>query len=450
MSGLPKRLHEEGNRPTFSSKRSLEDIIASPNLNPNLAGRPSQSIGNEYFPSFEHGKDGRAAKIPRLEPRDSDKRSSVIILPYHNMVSSSIDPHMEHPCNFDNRMEARDAKDSRDPKLDNRENRGDTSREPYIEARVESHSVKVEKDLKLESRVDDKDLKLERDVDFKREIKVEKDGGNTHVNWKDSKDQTWKRIPDSDGWRQLTRTSVHNTEETEKEASTVDDGNCTDAQEAVGENKLDWKCEEKFNEKERKRKDEKIHDWGEKDRERDDRRSNIPFGANNVERRETMREERDSDRWERERKDGAKERERPKDKESIKRESIDANDTENSHYEKEIVDGSMKVPDQDNATIEQKRGKESDSRKGDRDLKDKKKDKDLDAEGDRHDKRGRCIDKDSDDGCVDENGTIEREREGFSYGVQQRRRMLRVRGTPQREPRSRFRPRDIEGIFITA
>ncbi|KAJ0502258.1 putative histone deacetylation protein Rxt3 [Helianthus annuus] len=74
--------------------------------------------------------------------------------------------------------------------------------------------------------------------------------------------------------------------------------------------------------------------------------------------------------------------------------------------------------------------------------------KDADTEGERSERRNKGFDKDSDDGGADVEGSADREREGFSYGVQQRKRMLRPRGSPQvanRDPRFRSRPQDNDG-----
>jgi hypothetical protein len=59
--------------------------------------------------------------------------------------------------------------------------------------------------------------------------------------------------------------------------------------------------------------------------------------------------------------------------------------------------------------------------------------------------------KESDDGCADGEIATERERGVFNYGVQQRKRMLRPRGSPQVancEPRFRSHTQDSEGYVL--
>ncbi|PIA40938.1 hypothetical protein AQUCO_02300010v1 [Aquilegia coerulea] len=359
MSGAPKRLHEE-------------------------------SGSNEYHPMpFESGQDGRLAKVPRTESRDVDRRSPLHQM--HRMPPPGSDSFVDHQVISDNRLESRDSKDNRDPRLDNRDSKAET------------------RDLYPDSR-------------GKRYPEAASDG--------------------IDPWRS-SRSNMQSTSEI-RDVSTVEVHNYLEAHEAVGENKVDPRNDEKFKEKDRKKKDEKHRDWGEKDR--NDRRSIIQVGNSSSENKEITREERESERWERERRDIQKEKERPREKEKekdhIKKETLNGMDKEGSQNEKELVS------ELEHTAGEQRRQKDFDSWKSvERDAKDKKKERDVELEGDRHEKRSRCNDKDSDDGYMEVDGGTERERDGFSYGVQQRKRMPRPRGSPQvanREPRFRSRSRENE------
>ncbi|XP_010272511.1 PREDICTED: uncharacterized protein LOC104608276 [Nelumbo nucifera] len=452
MSGAPKRLHEDGSHPT-NSKHPLEDSTVFSNS----SGKLTQSIANEYHPPFEPGPDGRLAKVPRIESCEADKRSP--ILPIYRMPSSSNESAMDHSLTSENRMESRDSKDNRDSKVENRDIKAE-GRESYTEGRVDFQSSKGEKDVRIEGRGDDnKESKHDREAHagFKGEIKIEKDSftaGSSHLIWKEPKEHhRVKRHPEAlddglDPWR-MSRTNLHGPNEIRKEALTNEERDYLETHDTVGENKVDLKSEEKFKEKERKRKDEKHRDWGERDKDRNDRRNNLQVGNGGSER--PTREERETERWERERKDIPKDKERPKEREKdhIKRETLNGAEKEGLHNEKDLMDGSIKIPEQENPVLEQKRHKEFDGWKGaDRDAKERRKEREADVEGDRHEKRTRCYDKEPDDGCMEGDGGTEREREVFGYGVQQRKRMLRPRGTTQaanREPRFRSRSRDNEG-----
>eukprot|EP00262_Sarcandra_glabra_P011518 TRINITY_DN2780_c0_g1_i1.p1 TRINITY_DN2780_c0_g1~~TRINITY_DN2780_c0_g1_i1.p1 ORF type:complete len:817 (+),score=173.64 TRINITY_DN2780_c0_g1_i1:177-2627(+) len=456
MSGAPKRLHEEGSI-SATSKRPVEE---SAYIFSNLPGKLTQSVANDNRPSFEMGQDGRFPKVLRTEPRDTDKRFSLV--PMYRLPSSN--ESLVHPVTSENRPDLRESKDHRDGKIDNKETKAE-SREFYIETRMDLQGVKGERDIKLEAKRDDKEIRSitdrESHTEFKGEIKMEKDdyaAGNSQLNWKEPKEHhRGKRYPESsndgvDPWC-ISRNNLHSADETGKEASTTEERDCLEAHEAVGENKFDLKGEEKFKDKDRKKKEEKHRDWGERDKDRNDRRNNLLLGSStNNERRESMREDRETERWDRERKDVPKDKERPKEREKdhIRREVSNANEKESLHSEKELLDGSAKLHEQESPASEQKRLKEFDSWKAvDRDSKDRKRERDhQDGEGDRHEKRGRVYDKESDDGCTDGDVITERDRDAFGHGVQQHRRMLRPRGTPQsanREPRFRSRARDNEG-----
>ncbi|XP_043697273.1 zinc finger CCCH domain-containing protein 13-like isoform X2 [Telopea speciosissima] len=408
MSGAPKRLHEEVNPPP-TSKHPLEESSLPP-----LSVKISQSGSNEY--PFELGPEGRLAKIQRTEARDADKRPT--LFPAYRLSSSSNDSCV---VTSENRMESKDSKENRDSKVENRDSKAE-AKDLHTEARIDAQSGK----------------------------------GNFHSSWKEHKEHhKTKRYPETsedslEPWR-VSRHNMHGPNETRKEASTTEERDHSEAHEAVGENKVDLKSEDKYKEKERKRKDEKQRDWGERDRDRNERRNNMQVGITNSERRESTREEREVERWERERKELPKDKERAKEREKdhIRKETPNGTEKEDLHNEKELMDGSVKIPEQENPVSEQKLQKEFDSWKPvERDAKEKRREKDADMDIDRHEKRSRSYEKESDDGCTEGDGGTDRERDGFGYGIQQRKRMLRPRGTPQvanREPRFRSRTRDNEG-----
>ncbi|KAJ4962771.1 hypothetical protein NE237_022710 [Protea cynaroides] len=454
MSGAPKRLHEEVNHPT-TSKHPLEESSLLP-----LCAKISQSGSNEYHQPFELGPEGRLAKVPRTEAREADKRPTAF--PAYRLSSSSSDSCVGHPVTTENRFESKDSKENRDSKVDNRDLKAE-AKDIHTEARIDAQSGKGEKDVRLESRGDvNKEIKHDREplTDFKAETKIDKNGytaGTSHSNWKDHMEHhKIKRYPetpeDSLEPGRVSRHNMHGPNETRKEASTTEERDHSEVHEAVGENKFNLKSEDKFKEKERKRKDEKQRDWGERDRDRDrnERRNNLQVGDTSSERRELTREEREAERWERERKELPKDKERGKERENdpIKKET--PNGPENTHNEKDLMDGSDKMPEQENLVSEQKQQKEFDCWKSvDRDAREKRRERDADMEIDRQEKLSRSCEKESDDGCTEGDGGIEREREGFGYGIQQRKRMLRPRGTSQvanREPRFRSRSRDNEGL----
>ncbi|XP_022717557.1 zinc finger CCCH domain-containing protein 13-like isoform X2 [Durio zibethinus] len=459
MSGPPKRSHEEGGAHSSSaSKYPHEDTGTYPKM-------PSSSVPTEYHHSapYEMGQDGRMPRIPRIEPRDSDRRSPLQHSMYR-MPSSTVlsDSHVDsHQGGSESRMESRDAKENREVRVESRETRVDP-REFYGEAaKREYQSGKGEKDGRFEGRGDEnKELKYDREnySEPKGDAKVEKDlygGASIHPSWKDPRDyHRGKRYPEApvgniDQWH-IQRGSLRGQVEVGKEGSATEERDYAEAHEAVGENKFDSKGEDGFKDKDRKKKDGKHRDWGDRDKERSDRKSSLQVGNGSGEAKESAREEREAERWERESKD-LKEKERPKEREKdhIKRESLNGVEKEGSNNEKELEDGSVRIQEQENQVSEQKKQKELDSWKNvDREARDRRRERDGDTEGDRPEKRNRLYDKDSDDGCADGEGATEREREAFNYGVQQRKRMLRPRGSPQvgnREPRFKPRPQDNEG-----
>ncbi|KAJ0034686.1 hypothetical protein Pint_25590 [Pistacia integerrima] len=452
MSGAPpKKSYEDGGH-SSSSRYPLEDTGTYPKLT-------SSGVSNEYHhPPYDVGQDARTVKIPRSESRDIERRSP-LHSGYRMLTSSLNDSHTDsHPTPPGSRLESRDSKDNQ--RIETRESSGEGKRD--------AQSVKGEKDAKCDSRGDDnKEAKYDRENygDLKSDAKVEKESyiaASSHLNWKESKDYPrGKRSSEppagTDPW---SRGSSQGLVEVGKDCSVKDrsvteERDYMETQEAVGENRVDSKGEDRFKEKDRKRKDSKHRDWGDRDKERSDRRSSMQVGNISSDCKESTREERESEKWERDKKDLFKDKERQKEREKdhIKRESWNGAEKEGMgmHNEKELGEGSVKVPplEQENLVSEQKKPKELDSWKNvDREAKDRRREREVDMEGDRPEKRSRCYDKESDDGCGDGEGVTEREREAFNYGVQQRKRMLRPRSSPQvgnREPRFRSRAQDNEG-----
>lgn len=432
MSGAPKRSHEEGSHLT-TSKRPIEGTSM-------FSGKCVQSFANDFHPPDELSHDGRFAKFQRIESRDGDKRQSLISS--YRMSSSANDSCSDQPISSENKLESRDSKENRDSKIENREAKAEI-RDLYSETRLDPQATKGEKEMRSENKGEVKELKSDREShsDFKGEMKIEKDiysVGISHSNRNELKEYKGKRncesLNDGDPGR-LGRKNLQNMDESGKEASVTEEREHSETCEAFGESKPDLKGEDKLKEKEKKQKEEKYKEWIERDKDRNDRRSNLQLGSTSTERMESTREERE--RWERERKDVLKDKERPKDRDKghIKREVLNANE-EALHNVKELVDGSARMVEQESSTLELKRQKELDIRKAvDRDVKDRKREKDMDVEGSRNEKRGRYHDKETNDGCVVADGVLERDRESFSYGVQQRRGMLRPRGAPQSENR---------------
>ncbi|XWS16754.1 hypothetical protein CRYUN_Cryun33cG0005900 [Craigia yunnanensis] len=431
MSGAPKRSHEEaGGHSSSASKYPLEDTGTYPKM-------PSSSVPSEYHhpAPYEMGQDARIPRVLRTESRDLDRRSPL----QHSIYRMpSNDSHMDsHQGGSESRMESRDAKENREVRVESREPRVQ-QREFYGEAaKREYQSGKGEKDGRFDSRGNgSKELKYDRENygDPKGDVKVEKDlyaGASIHSSWKDSRDcHRGKRYYEAlsgniDPWH-IQRSSSQGPVEVGKEGSATEERDYAEAHEAV-----------------------------DRDKERSDRRSSVQVSNSTGEVKESAREEREAEKRESERKD-LKEKERPKEREKdhIKRESLNGADKEGLNNEKELGDGSVRIQEQENQASEQKKQKELDSWKTfDREAGDRRRERDGDTEGDRPEKRNRCYEKESDDGCADGEGAAEREREVFSYGVQQRKRMLRPRSSPQvanHEPHFKPRPQDNEGsIFAT-
>ncbi|KAL9318004.1 hypothetical protein ACSQ67_014521 [Phaseolus vulgaris] len=433
MSGAPKRSHEESVYP--SSKHPHEDSGTYSKL-------VSSSVSNEYHMPYDINQDSRVAKAPRTEFRDADRRSP--LHPVYQISSSLSDSHADHPIGPENRTESRDAKDIRDIRRD-------------------PPSAKSEKDVRVEGKGDDnKDIRHDRDShsDLKGDIKTEKDGYNvvsSHLNWKDSKEyHRGKRYSDApsgslDTW-QILRGNTQGSVEVGKDSSTTEERDFVEAHEAVAENKVDPKGDDRTKEKDRKRKEVKHRDWGDREKERSDRRNSTQVSSSIGDCKEPAKEDRDVERLEKEKKDLSKEKEnlREREKDQMKRELLNGMEKEISNNEKEPVDGLAKLPEHGILLPEQKKQKDVDSWKNvDREAREKRKEREADLEGDKSDKRSRCLDKEANDGCADGEGVMEKEREVYNYSSQQhRKRIQRSRGSPQvpnREPRFRSCAQDNDG-----
>ncbi|URD81319.1 Histone deacetylation protein Rxt3 [Musa troglodytarum] len=441
MSGTPKRLHEEGGHST-PLKRPLEE----PGRFSTPPGKLNQPVGNEFHLPFEHGQQGRLAKIQRVEPstRDIDKRSSLL----HRLPMSSINS-LDNPITSENRSELKCSKDARDVKSENREAKADI-RDMYTDVRTDPQGSKADHDTRVDARGDEKEHRVDRGShgDLRSDFKFEKDtytATSSHLTWKDTKEHhRSKRCyePASDGLESWhgSRSGLQSIDEVAKDPSTAEYLDSVEALEAVGENKVDLKGEEKCGDKDRKRKE---RDFGEKDKDRSDRPNNMQLGGASGDRKDLLREERDVEKCERERKDVQKDKEW-NGKDPLKRELSVVSEKDNLHHEKEFVDGSVRNFDQDNAAFEPKRAKDDSWKAYVKDIKDKKRERDVDV-GDRQEQHSH--DKELDDGFAEGDGVTEKEK-----GIQQLKRFLRPRGTqtPQREARFRSRARDNEGKSLSS
>ncbi|XP_066384370.1 uncharacterized protein [Miscanthus floridulus] len=439
MSGAPKRLHEEGSH-TMPAKRPLDDssLYSSP-------GKVIQSSGSDFHSSFEH--DGRFAKIQRVEPRD-DKRPSLT----HRMPVSSTN-FADHPISSDSRSESKQNKDARDTKADHRETKAD-ARDVYSDSRIEIQANKIQGDVKLDNRADESEIKADRrgHPDYKGDIKFDKDCHSTvpaNIGWKDNTEHRVKRYFEQpadnvDGLLTLPHPSLQGADETLKFPISVEERTSKDAHESVGDNKAELQSEDKFRDKDRKKKDEKHRDFGAREGDRNDRRAGVQLSGSGVERREMQREDRDADKWDRERKDSLRDKEdNDRGKDSAWKDSSVVIEKDNTILEKASSAGAVKSAEHGNTATESKAPKNDLWNAHDRDLKDKKREKDVDA-GDRYEQRRIYNDKESDDNVTE--GGMEKDKE--VSGSFQRRRVVRPRGgsqASQREPRFRSRMRDGEG-----
>ncbi|KAK7314855.1 hypothetical protein VNO77_33383 [Canavalia gladiata] len=436
MSGVPKRSHEDAVHQ--SSKHPHQDSGSYSKL--------ISSVSNDHHIPYDIGQDSWVVKTVRTESRDADRRSLHSV---YRMPSSSNDSHADHPIGTENRIESRDFKESRDLRFENRDMK--MEKELNGEARRDSQIAKSEKDVRVD---DNKDIRYERDShnDAKGDVKTDKDGYgvvSNHLNWKESKECRGKRFSDApsgslDSWH----TSRGSTPaELGKDSLAAEERDCLEAHEAVGENKIDSKSEDRF--KERKRKDVKHRDWGDREKERTDRRSSTQVNNSSGDSKESAKEDRDVEKWERERKDLPKEKESSKEreKEHSKRESWNGMEKEVLNNEKELGDGSVENTNFKNMLPEQKKPKDVDSWKSvDGEARERRKERDSDLEGDRPDKRCK-LDKQLDDGSAHGEGNGEKEREIHNYNAQHRKRIQRSRGSPQaanREARFRSHAQDNE------
>ncbi|XP_058186230.1 uncharacterized protein LOC131303396 [Rhododendron vialii] len=452
MSATPnKRLHEEaaasgsssgtsGGVGAENSKYPNDDsAVVHPLVGPKLG--PSVALSDyhhHHHPQpFDHAGQ-QDSQIPV-------KIRSPLLPMYHNRVSPSSNvSHFDHPvAASENRSESRD--NARDLKAENRD-----ARDSY-----QSGKEKESKEAKHDRDRDDNHPEYKDDS-----VKTEKEGygpGNSHLSWKESKEhhRGGKRYPDILGGivdpLHASRANLQGPVEREagKEFSTTEERDYCEAHEAVGENKFDLKGEDKFKERDRKRKDLKHRDWLDKDK--NERRNNLHLGSSSGDGKEPVTEEREAEKWERERKDLSRDKEKPKEREKdhVKREAWNGAEKDGLQNDKEPVDAYARTSELENSTLEQKKLRDHDGWKNnDGEARERRKGRDADVDEERPEKRSRWYDKDSDDGCADTDLGAEKEREVFSYGVQQRKRMLRPRGSPQvanREPRFRSRTQDNEG-----
>ena len=456
MSGAPvKRSHEEGGHSSSLKFPPNEDTGSYPKL--------TSGVSNECHLPYEMGPDARLAKIPRSESRDVHRRSPLHSM--YRMPPSSNESHMDSHLNFapETRLESRDSMDSRDYCIENHDTRTD-AREMNGEARRDSRSVKNERDVRLESRGDDnKEVKHDREAHLepKNDVKIGKDDFGPaiiQVNWKEPNEyHRGNRYLESAGghvdpWH-ISHGNSQGPVEIGKEVVSIEERYHAQAHEAVGENKAESKGEDKFKDKDRKRKDLKHREWGDKDKERSDRRGSMQVGNSSAEGKESVKEEREAERWERERKDLSKDRDRLKEREKdhMKRESGTGAGKEGLHNEKASVDGSIRISVQENPALEPKKPKDFDNWKNvDKDVKDRKREREADIGG-RPDKGSTMPGKESDDGCADGEIATERERGDFNYGVQHPKRMLWPRGSPQVAncgPCFRSQTQDSEGYAL--
>ncbi|KAL8096495.1 hypothetical protein AgCh_037452 [Apium graveolens] len=435
MSGTPnKRLHEDVGGHSANLKHSHESKHSQEGSasHPSVGSKLTSSIINEYRASYDTGNDGRSPKIQRTESRDADRSS---LLPTYRISASS---HDAHPVTSENKFEIRESKDS--------------SRDAKNDIRGMYPNAKVDKDARFESKGNEnKETKHEiaHYPEHKSEMKTDKEvysRDNNQPGWKESKEQyRGKRNSDNtggnvDAWH-ASRPSAHGPVDIGKEVLTTDERK---SHVAVGENKFD-KAYDKFKDKDRKRKEGKHRDLGERDKEGSNRRTTD-------EGKESTRDEKESEKCDRERKDLSKEKEKSKERDAKRDTSIVA---DKEVPQKELMDVSGKATDQDTSAVEPKKQKEHHNWKQtqslkimDKEAKGGKKEKDSDIEGDKNEKSSSCYNKESDDGCVEVEGGTGKERDALSYGVQQRKRMLRPKGSPQmgdRDPQSKSCAQENEG-----
>ncbi|AQK52177.1 hypothetical protein ZEAMMB73_Zm00001d050244 [Zea mays] len=140
-----------------------------------------------------------------------------------------------------------------------------------------------------------------------------------------------------------------------------------------------------------------------------------------------QREDRDAEKWDRERKDSLRDKEgNDREKDSARKDSSVVIAKDNPILEKASSDGAVKSAEHENTTTESKAPKDDVWKAHDRDPKDKKREKDVDA-GDWLEQRNKYNDKELDDNAIE--GDMEKDKDVF--GSVQRRRMVRPRGGSQ-------------------
>ncbi|CAA7027027.1 unnamed protein product [Microthlaspi erraticum] len=494
----PAQVHHHHQQPhqhlqPQSQSQSQSHLHTLPHPHPHSHSHPPLTAASPSAYDVE----SRTVKGPRSEPRDGERRSPLQLVYRSPSLPTPVtpsDPHLTHPPAL---LEHRDGGKDR---VENRENRNDGVRETYSETKREIQGPKSERDAKFDRSVDDssgkgntrsdgretyseakreiqgpksdreriaeansgsytRDTKFDRENqnynDQKAEPKMEKDG-HAHSAWKEQKDyHRGKRVAEGSSanvepWVASRGNLQGPTEAGVKDLSAPVEGPHLEGRETVGENKVDAKSEDRFKDKDKKRKELKHREWGDRDKDRSDRRGSVLVGGVMSEVKEIGREERETDRWERERNE-QKDRERNKEKEKdhVKREPRTGAEKEVSQNEKDLGEASAKPAEQEVVAPEQKKMNEPDGlEKEERESKDKRRERDGDSEAERAEKRSRIGEKESEDGCLEGDGATEREKDAFSYGVQQKKRMLRPRGSPQTTNRDHVRSRsqDNEGV----
>ncbi|KAK4283241.1 hypothetical protein QN277_000215 [Acacia crassicarpa] len=436
-------------------KRSQEETVQSVSKHPHedtaTHSKLSSLASSEYH--IVKVQDSFVTKEPSYQSHGADRQ-----FPLHSVPlapSSSNDSHLDHPAGIENSLEVRDFKDSRDLQLPNCDAKSEKKRF-RIELTWNSLIAKSEKDVHVKDRDGKKDVRYDRDShhDFRGDIKIEKDGyvvSSSQLNWKELIERhKGKRHSDAPSGGSDTRHVSHgNTKDplvVGKEGSTAEK-DYVETHEAVGENK-DLKSKDRSKEKDRKRKDAKRWDCGEKEKQRSDCRTSTQVAAKD-EGKDSAKEDRDVQMLEREKRDLPKDKEslKEREKDHIKRDLCNGiGKTQNN--EKERGDASVKIPEQGKVLPEQKKPKDHDSWKNvDPEPAESKIENNADLGG-RPDKRGRGFDKELEEGSADGDGAAENEKEVYNHGLQRRKRVKRSRGSPQVancEPHFRSHGQDNEG-----
>lgn len=451
MSGTGKRMHEEfsnlpGNAaPSVRQHESLATLLT--------CGDQRSQSAVDTTTMADSALEHRPPKLPRLDfsarPGESHKTSGLD------------DSTLEVSFGLDNKVDSRELRDSRETgpaKLEFNRDEKAVSRD----FKTENHEEKGERDGGKDTSGDGRMDYTDRDYRAGWK-KLERDQRSEFWNdprelWKDHRElgsfdyrvssQQIGDYKDSNWGKRIARKN-----------SLEEDGEFRDPEETVGENKIDWKREDKEKERERKRKDDKLRDREDRQRDREEKQSTWRVHLNSAEKRDMDREERETgrERWEREKEKKERGREKEQDKrDHIRRDWLDKDDLESVKKEVEEFEGSKKADSEggilpEHPELERKPSKEIDNWKGlEREEREKKRERDRDkkVENDRFEKRARDQEKEQEDGSPEE-GIGERDKEIFvNYGFQQRKRMLRPRGHSQvvsRDGRSRFLPKDLDG-----